>query len=307
MNNVMFLYNILITVILAIGLSGFFILYKKNHKKHLLYITFMFVLMIVDNSTLYISEFSENFYLLYENSKLLYVFTDINYAALALLIRFSIKDVYSHPITKIEKISLLLVTGLITLSNVFTPTFIPYEIGEFVFYFSLFLVTCYLLYLIKSNMAPQPEPQKKIFQLTPIVIPTLFVVNLMGIVESYIYYIHPLLTSTENLFGFEYRFISIEILKFIVAVIGLKYLFYTFESIFDKVDPGEQLTQFSTEYALTVRQKEIVALIISGKSNKEIGELLHITEGTVKTHVYNIFKKTDVTCRNQLIHKIRNK
>ena len=40
---------------------------------------------------------------------------------------------------------------------------------------------------------------------------------------------------------------------------------------------------------LTARQREIVLLIAQGLSNKEIARRLNITEGTVKTHLHNIY------------------
>lgn len=41
---------------------------------------------------------------------------------------------------------------------------------------------------------------------------------------------------------------------------------------------------------LTDRQKEILALLVKGQSNKMIGFCLDITETTVKRHVYNIYQ-----------------
>jgi len=38
-----------------------------------------------------------------------------------------------------------------------------------------------------------------------------------------------------------------------------------------------------------------------GKSNKEIGAKLFITEGTVKTHVKSIFYKLDVISRSEAV------
>jgi DNA-binding CsgD family transcriptional regulator/MFS family permease len=52
---------------------------------------------------------------------------------------------------------------------------------------------------------------------------------------------------------------------------------------------------------LTVREQEVLQLILSGKSNKEIAQLLFISESTVKTHVRNIFSKYDVGSRAELI------
>ena len=52
---------------------------------------------------------------------------------------------------------------------------------------------------------------------------------------------------------------------------------------------------------LTVREQEVLQLILSGKSNREIAELLFISESTVKTHARNIFSKYDVCSRAELI------
>jgi two-component system NarL family response regulator len=50
---------------------------------------------------------------------------------------------------------------------------------------------------------------------------------------------------------------------------------------------------------LTVRELEILELIVNGKSNKRIATALRITEGTVKAHVGNIMRKLDADDRTQ--------
>ena len=52
---------------------------------------------------------------------------------------------------------------------------------------------------------------------------------------------------------------------------------------------------------LTVREQEVLQLILSGKSNREIAGALFISESTVKTHARNIFSKYDVGSRAELI------
>ena len=52
---------------------------------------------------------------------------------------------------------------------------------------------------------------------------------------------------------------------------------------------------------LTVREKEILALIAQGKNNREIAALLFISEGTVKNHVSSIYDKTGISERSKLI------
>ena len=52
---------------------------------------------------------------------------------------------------------------------------------------------------------------------------------------------------------------------------------------------------------LTGREKEVLALILEGKSNRDIAIDLFITENTVKTHIRNIFSKYQVDSRTALI------
>ena len=53
--------------------------------------------------------------------------------------------------------------------------------------------------------------------------------------------------------------------------------------------------------ALTTREEEILRLLASGGTNKDIGQALFISEKTVKCHVHNIFQKLNVTRRLQAI------
>ncbi|MCW3095955.1 MAG: two component LuxR family transcriptional regulator [Chthonomonadaceae bacterium] len=50
---------------------------------------------------------------------------------------------------------------------------------------------------------------------------------------------------------------------------------------------------------LTPREQEVLEHIVSGKSNREIGAVLFIGEGTVKSHVNKILDKLHVTDRTQ--------
>ena len=52
---------------------------------------------------------------------------------------------------------------------------------------------------------------------------------------------------------------------------------------------------------LTGRELEIVQLMTAGKTNREIAELLFVSEGTVKTHINHIFDKLGVQDRTQAV------
>ena len=50
---------------------------------------------------------------------------------------------------------------------------------------------------------------------------------------------------------------------------------------------------------LTPREMEVLRWLTSGKSNKEIGSLLNVSEGTVKVHVGHILQKLNVSGRTE--------
>ena len=55
------------------------------------------------------------------------------------------------------------------------------------------------------------------------------------------------------------------------------------------------------ENPLTHREREILTLIASGKSNSEIAESLYIAAGTVRVHVHTILQKLEVRDRTQAV------
>lgn len=53
---------------------------------------------------------------------------------------------------------------------------------------------------------------------------------------------------------------------------------------------------------LSVQERKIYALILEGKSNKEMSDILKISLSTVKSHVNNIYSKLDVNSRKDLLN-----
>lgn len=57
-----------------------------------------------------------------------------------------------------------------------------------------------------------------------------------------------------------------------------------------------------TRSSLSDRELEVLQLMAVGKSNKEVGTALHISEGTVKVHVSNLMKKLKATGRTEAVN-----
>jgi ligand-binding sensor domain-containing protein/DNA-binding CsgD family transcriptional regulator len=66
------------------------------------------------------------------------------------------------------------------------------------------------------------------------------------------------------------------------------------------------MEKFFEKYQISQREKEIIHLLLKGKSNKEIEDALFIAMGTVKNHVYSIYQKIGVRNRAQLLTLFKN-
>ncbi len=52
---------------------------------------------------------------------------------------------------------------------------------------------------------------------------------------------------------------------------------------------------------LTLREKEVFSLLVKNKTTKEIGNLLGISEKTVRNHISNAMQKLEVKARTQAV------
>ncbi|MES2568744.1 MAG: response regulator transcription factor [Verrucomicrobiota bacterium] len=61
----------------------------------------------------------------------------------------------------------------------------------------------------------------------------------------------------------------------------------------------------SSSMQLSVRELDVLRQVARGRTNKEIASALHVTEGTVKNHLTNIFVRLGVVDRTQAALKAR--
>lgn len=62
-----------------------------------------------------------------------------------------------------------------------------------------------------------------------------------------------------------------------------------------------KLAERMTSPELTARELEVLQLVVTGQSNKEIGAALAIAEGTVRAHLNSIFQKLDALDRTHAV------
>jgi LuxR family maltose regulon positive regulatory protein len=57
--------------------------------------------------------------------------------------------------------------------------------------------------------------------------------------------------------------------------------------------------------ALTIAELRVLRLLESWMSFREIGERLHVSPNTVKTHALAVYRKLDVSCRSDAVSRGR--
>ena len=72
------------------------------------------------------------------------------------------------------------------------------------------------------------------------------------------------------------------------------------------LEQGKLTPHFRKKFGITDRETEITALFIQGQSYNQIGEQLFISYKTVDNHIRNIYRKTDVKNRLQLLNLVRS-
>jgi DNA-binding CsgD family transcriptional regulator len=96
-------------------------------------------------------------------------------------------------------------------------------------------------------------------------------------------------------------------LAFLLAVVAIiQWYRVRIKRIAARIRTEAAMEHYLSKYDISQREKEIVILLIKGKSNKEIEDLLFIAMGTVKNHIYSIYQKIGVKNRVQLINLFKN-
>lgn len=107
---------------------------------------------------------------------------------------------------------------------------------------------------------------------------------------------------------FPYGLLSVPIFYFVWNSVSiyyvLKYLKEKQTSLEVNTDRNKEQLQyeFYTAYNITNREQEVISLLLKGYSYKKIGEELFISLSTVKTHIRNIYQKTEVNNKIELLN-----
>lgn len=106
-----------------------------------------------------------------------------------------------------------------------------------------------------------------------------------------------------------FYFALIVIVYFTLNFPPLLYLKHFLDKYFTSrtLRPDEQLYlgSFFNHYDISGQERVVINFILEGMDNLSIAKQLSISGGTVKNHIYNIYKKVDVNSRAKLMQRIK--
>lgn len=124
-----------------------------------------------------------------------------------------------------------------------------------------------------------------------------------GYLESLLSFPNSLRTTSVS-FGEDTEFLYTSI-PYALYGFFLIYYFLHF-SLPTQLEHGQIAESFISAYKITEREREIILMVIQGKSNADIAKELFISLATVKTHLHNIYQKVGVDSRFDLLARVRS-
>lgn len=107
---------------------------------------------------------------------------------------------------------------------------------------------------------------------------------------------------TTNNLQVEYVIAVVAILFFSIGLVLRKRSVHVAESVQKRQIDSSKIA----ELGISKREYEVLTKISEGHSNKEIAELLFVSESTVKTHLSNVYSKLDARRRTQAIQRAKD-
>jgi DNA-binding CsgD family transcriptional regulator len=181
------------------------------------------------------------------------------------------------------------------ISSVFNIIPILPVIISFSFCYLLFSISLgYSIFLYKKATLLTNVDRKKSLKSFGILFIVFSALSLYSYVEAYPLHLLPRIVSK----------FSLNLLDFIFNAFTLFWVIRYFRYL----DNGPQITESNSlpeselvsKFQISKRELDIIHLVCSGKSNQEIADTLFISLGTVKDHLYNIYKKVGIKNRTQL-------
>ena len=283
-----YLYTFAITTVCLAILLGYLICFLVGRQRHSLLMAGLFAVYLL-------SELARNLTLLalpgqpYVPSALVF----LSCAGMELFYGLILGDQAKRPVAKAELVLLILIGTFVSVLS-FTPSLSVYF--DRLYYF-IFIWGAFKLWPVRKR----DRRTGAIFGLS-----AGFSVfhALVGLID---------LLLPVDAFSFSSFFLTTfasELMFYVIIAASLVDLVFLFRALGQKPEPASEesapspVEAIAAQYGLSPRERDVLALIADGKSAKEIGQTLFISEGTVKVHTHNIYQKLNISGRRQVYQMI---
>lgn len=318
MNSAIFLYNIGLIVLYTIASMGYVMLYIRTHRKIHLIVALLFFLFLLDNTIVYMAEFLNSFSDFYTKSLANgSIYKMLLLSAIGLCYLFVKCSIVNEE--RLERTDLI-AYGIYILEMAVMPQLTFFSGNIWFFYAGESILVIYLcITAIQKLKDINNEEGIKRYHKYKYFLIIIMVLGILIIAEDAV-----VLFGMESLLAMSSRIRQRNLFEDILSIFYAGYACYIFVQVIQEKNKEEVLKEtisqeavpklvpyhpiseidlktFSEEYSLTKREQQVLKLLLEDKTNQEMQELLVIALGTVKNHIHNIYQKTNVSKRSQLL------
>lgn len=304
------IYNFLLTGVLVFAIACIYFLYLRKRDIAYILLGVMFGAYLTDNTVVFCTELIPSFAVFHDN---MFVNTpSIKTVYFIMLVGCMLWAFSGHIIPKISVPSMVILLGFYAAVLICVPMISRNKWMVFFYYLptQLFFMGISVWGLIKLRRKPVDQQLFSHADVKHILV-FLLCMGAMILLEDIlvIFFVDSFLSTAIKIHN---RNLSENVLFLGLAVYIIRHACENLTLVVtappEPDRPGDDsardpLKTFCLAHSLTEREQEVLQRVLAGKSQQEISDELIIALGTVKTHVHNIYQKTDASNRNQMIAK----
>ena len=322
-----FIYNVFLIILYSVVLTLSSFYYVKTKNNCYFAISVLFSLYLFDNVVIYMTEFIKNFSISYNN-----LFISVpTYKTLIIVAILAVYIMINNILLNLKNYKIwYFALGFLTIFLFIIPVMQKTALKSWLFFISgdLFFIVfnIYILNLLKNI---KDARDNKFFIYYKNIMKYIFIMSCLVFIEDS-FVIFRIDIYSDMIVNITNRNFSEDILRISQSIIIISYFFNFFlldikpkdrtktkplvneydSTLIEKIEEDEHhyyiFHLFCEKYLFTIREQEVFKHLLEDKNNKLIGESLYISIGTVKSHVHNIFTKTEVSNRRELIQTYDN-
>lgn len=311
MEYILFFLNICLTVGMSTSVASAYFLNRVRGGKVFIALGFLFFIYLVDNTIVFMTEvipsFAASYNTIFVSSP---VFKAVLHIGMIYCYMYIHKQILRDKINSVNYV-LMFVYAMVIFTSNFTA---DGAVGSWIFYASnsIFYVGLAVYGLLRVLTYPRSYKRtfyrfyKKLAVFT-------IVIGLCVLAEDtyVIFNVDDYTSPTPQIFN---RNFSENVMLIVYSISLLRYARLVLKnrdmSVFGPVliPPSNVISTtdaFCHMYSLTDRERDVLEELMEGLSITEISEKLFISQGTVKTHIHNLYRKTEVGKKSELLRKYK--